>query len=171
MVAGMLVGLFVSIPVADKLRFPIGLAPDICRRHPLRLTPKPPPESSVLTTALSTAPMRVLLIYVLPILMTWLAMTGWTIWAMLQGVFYGLVLMLFRLRPVDRARLVRRDMARHDDQFLPRLYQLFQDDRHAMEVLEHLAFDLSADPVKARIVAAYHTLATQPHARRRSCST
>ncbi len=162
MVAGTLVGLLVSIPVADQLRIPIGLAPEY-------LPPLPPSASAeaaagiqVLTATLSVPPVRVLLIYVLPILMTWLAMTGWTLWAMLQGVFYGLILMLFRLCPVDRARMVRRDMARYDDQFLPRLYRLFQNDRHAMLVLEHLAFDLRADPVKARIVAAFHTLAMQP---------
>jgi hypothetical protein len=162
MVAGTLVGLLVSIPIADQLRIPIGLAPEYLPPTPPSASAEAAARIQFLTTALSAPPMRVLLIYVLPILMTWLAMMGWTIWAMLQGVFYGLILMLFRLRPVDRARMVRRDMARHDDQFLPRLYQLFQNDRHAMLVLEHLAFDLRADPVKARIVAAYHTLAMQP---------
>ncbi len=155
-VAGMTLGLIVSLPMADSLRFSIGLLPQLASGAQLS------GPVQVMLDAFASAPGRVLLMYVLPLPVIALITAGLAVWGALQGVFYGRVLMLFKLRPVDRASLLVRDMRQHPDRFLPYLYRTFQADQCAVQVLEHLAFDLKADPLQARVVAAYHTLAAQP---------
>ncbi len=156
LVAGATLGLIVSLPFADSLRFLIGLLPQFAA------SAQRPDLLRTMLAAFTSTPGRVLLIYILPLPVVALLAAVLAAWGALQGIFYGVVLSLFRLRPVDRASLLWRDMASHPDQFLPYLYRTFQADKRAVETLEHLAFDLQADPVQARVVAAYHTLAARP---------
>jgi len=161
-VAGAAAGVMLSLPLADNLRFAIGLLPQFVQPSMSGPGAQWPAGVRAMLGASASTPGRVLLMYTLPLLVMTLVTAGLALWGMLQGVFYGLVLMLFKLRPVDRASLVRRDMEQRPDQFLPYLYRVFQTDRCAVEVLEHLAFDLTADALQVRVVAAYHTLSTRP---------
>lgn len=156
LIGGATLGLIVSLPIADSVRFSIGLLPQFAFGAQL------PEPAQVVLDAFTSTPGRVLLMYILPLPIITLITAGLAAWGTLQGVFYGLVLLLFKLRPVDRASLLVRDMHQHSDRFLPYLYRTFQADKWAVQVLEHLAFDLRDDPLQARVVAAYHTLAAQP---------
>ena len=155
-IAGIAAGVIISLPIADNIRFTMGLLPQFVQ------SAQKPDLVRAITGAFASTPGRVLLMYVLPLPAMLLITAGLALWGALQGVFYGLVLTLFKLRPVDRATLLRRDIEQRPDQFLPYLYRVFQSDRCAVQVLEHLAFDLKADPLQARVVAAYHTLAAHP---------
>jgi len=179
MIAGTLSGIMIVLPLLDALMFNLGVLPRLMAASPASGEPLSPAERAVGMT-LASVPARVLLMYLLPVPMTAAFMAALTLWGAVQGVFYGMILTLLKLRPVDRANTVRQDIVAHDDQFLLRLYRLFQADPQAALVLEHLAFELKADPDKARddaarddaarddaarddaarIVAAYHALAT-----------
>ncbi len=67
-------------------------------------------------------------------------------------------------RPVDRAAGILRRLRREPDTLLPLIYGLFQKDRQAVAVLEHLTEALfrSGERARSTVVAAYHTLRTRP---------
>ncbi len=157
LVAGATMGLIISLPMADGLRFSIGLLPQFAHS-----SANAPELAGAALDAFASTPGRVLLMYVLPLPIIALVMAGLAVWGALQGLAYGLVLAMFKLRPVDRANLLDRDLQAHPEQFLPYVYRTFQADKRAVETLAHLAFDLKTDPARARVVAAYHTLAVQP---------
>ncbi len=160
-IAGAITGLLVAIPMVNTLHLSIVLLPqfltDTFLQHSNLL-----PEEQALVLTLASIPGRILLIYLLPLIIIGPTMLLGALWGALQGLAYGFILMQLKLRPVDRTRQVRRDIVRRGDQFLPHLYHLFQVDAQALKILEHLAFELKADPAKAQVVAAYHLLATQP---------
>lgn len=179
MIAGTTVGLITSIEFMQQVYFGIALLPQwllpLLNQPGIKIELGNAPVLMILTHILSAAPMRelmirflstaearALLIYVLPLPFITLWLVLCTVIGTLQGIFYSLLLMPFRFRPVDRARAIWRDIRQRGDQFLPRLYRVFQTDRCAMQTLEHLAFDLRRDPAKAHVVAAYHTLAMRP---------
>lgn len=160
--SGAAAGVIIALPIIDALLFNIGVLPQILLPEIAARGAQMSSLERALFNGLSSPPARVLLMYVGPLCLMIAVSSGYMVWGTLQGAFYAGILSLFRLRPVDRARAVREDLAGHDDLFLVRLYQLFQSDRQALLVLEHLAFDLKPDLSKARILAAYHTLAAQP---------
>ncbi len=157
--AGMVTGILFFIRQADQIRLAIGMLPQFVQ--PLLNAPGQKENIKNVVLFLSTPQARVVMMYCVWLPCVLMGGVLGTLGGALEGLAYGLFLMLFRLRPVDRARIVRRDLAQHSSQLLPRLYRVFQNDKNAIQVLEHLAFDLKTEPAQARIVAAYHTLASR----------
>lgn len=157
-VSGTMVGVMISLLISSYLRFGLVILPQILSQAALEVDPAG--EAFVKTLAVSET--RVLLMYLLPLPLIFLITLGYTLWGTVQGIFYTLVFALLKLRPVDRARAQRRQIREHPEQFLPRLYALFQSDSSGVQVLEHLAFDLRSEPDQARVAAAYHTLTANP---------
>jgi hypothetical protein len=76
-----------------------------------------------------------------------------------QGIFYSLVMPLFRKCPVDYAAVLRRKLRRCPDDVLPLLYTFFGHSPYGYEVLAHLATILyQSQPAVSRLAAAYHTM-------------
>ncbi len=158
-VAGAVIGLVAAFQQANEGRFLIGVLPQFV---PLLRNIPGLKDSTELWGALSSPSVRVMGMYLVWIPCVILSVPVFMFWGAVQGVFFGLIFTVFRLRPVDRARRVRYDILQRGDQFLPRLYRLFQADRQAVRVLEHLAFDLKPDMPKASMAAAYYMLAVDP---------
>lgn len=157
-VAGTMVGLLSSITLTSVVRFSLVLLPQFMAMGNVHVDV----EARVFEQFFVYPEVRVLLIYLLPLPVILVITLGYTIWGTIQGIFYTLIFALLKLRPVDRARLQQRLLRDHPEQLLPRLHALFQKDCSAVQVLEHLAFDLRSNPDQARLVAAYHTLAVTP---------
>ncbi|MBN1887090.1 MAG: ATP-binding protein [Thermoflexales bacterium] len=184
--AGTVVGVMVAVNTMHLAHFAVGALPQLL--WPMLGTPGPRvdmalpglevplkvieilvsalPMRLLVVSFLSTPHVRMALMYVLPLSVVGLYIIAWMACCTLQGLVYGLVAMVFKHRPVDRARRIAQDLRQHGDQsapdLLPGLYALFQTNGRAMQVLEHLAFDLSPDWPKARVAAAYHALAARP---------
>lgn len=158
MLAGALVGVIASIQRADELRVVLAILPQFVIESGAAAT-------AAAVSAFLPVAARIVLMYLLPPLFIGAMALGWMLIGLLQGLGYGLIMMALQLRPVDRAHGVLRDIAQTSDQFLLRLYRLFQTDDRAVQVLEHVALNMKGDPLKARVTAAYHTLATCPPTR------
>lgn len=90
---------------------------------------------------------------------------AWT----LLGFFFGLPFVIITpftwpRRPVDRAATLFNRIRRQSSTLLPQLYNLFQRDRHAEDVLLHLTKQLHHKESRpaALVTAAYHTLYSSP---------
>lgn len=116
----------------------------------------------VVADLFSSPVFRIALLYIVPLFyILGIILSGMAIGA-LEGVLSAGILSAVRLRPADRAEQVRRDISQHPDQVLLRIYRLFQQECSAPRILEHLYFDLRADPERAALVGAYHALALHP---------
>lgn len=184
--AGVVVGAMVSINTMHLAHFAVGVLPQLLwpmlgtaglsvdvalpgLEMPLKVIQvlvSALPMRLLVVSFLSTSQVRMALMYVLPLSVVCLYVLAWVACCTLQGLVYGFVAMLFKHRPVDQARWIARDLRQHGDQrspdLLPGLYALFQTNGRALQILEHLAFDLAPDSPKVRVAAAYHVLATQP---------
>lgn len=87
----------------------------------------------------------------------------------LLAFFLGLPVVFFAAlvwprHPVDRAAGLARRLRRQPEHLLPEIYALFQRDRHAVEVLQHLAHasKKAKQGDAATVAAAYHTLYQHP---------
>jgi len=162
--AGAVSGLIFGIALADQTRFTLVISNQFFYSN--LITIQLDPHSSWLVpelmSALATAPIRTLMVYLVPLPTTFAITLVGTVLGALQGLVFSLIFMAVNLRPADRAYKVRRDLEQHPELFLPRIYKLFQSSPAALPVLEHLYFGLRRDPVKARLVGAFYTVATSP---------
>jgi hypothetical protein len=161
-VTGCMVGLVLSFPLSNRIYMTIGLLPQLFWSS---FTPGTyiAPDAFQMMQFVSAPQVRVLLMFLAPLPVVALMVIGLTLWGAFQGLVYGLIITLFRFRPVDRAELLRREIILKPDNILPRIYFLFQTEKKAIPILEHLAFMLQkVDLEKAQVAAAYHTLAVYP---------
>jgi hypothetical protein len=107
------------------------------------------------------------LFYLMPMILFALVLLLVLSWLAPQAVFYGLTLPLVFRRPVDRAARIARAVQSQPFSLLPRIYGLYTHDDRTVQVLPHLAF-LLKDPASFEVVAAYHTLSTEPSGRERA---
>ncbi len=161
-VSGTVVGLIISMLLSSYLRFGLVILPQLMASENVHADVAVEVGEQIFENVIAYPEVRVLLIYLLPLPLILLVTLGYTFWGTVQGIFYTLLFALLKLRPVDRARAQQRQIREHPAQLLPRLHALFQKDSSAVQVLEHLAFDLRSNPDQARLVAAYHTLAVTP---------
>ena len=105
--------------------------------------------------------LSLLFFYLLPLAALAALLIAAMAWIAPQAAFYGLVLPELFKRPVDRAGRIARALRSEPSTLLPRIYRLFGQDHHALQVLPHLAFIVKDLPAK-QVIAAYHTLVSRP---------
>ena len=120
------------------------------------------PDDLVVLRAFVHAPdLSLPLFYLLPLGAFAVLLIAAIAWIAPQAAFYGLVLPEVFKRPVDRAGRIARALRSEPSTLLPRIYRLFGQDSHALQVLPHLAF-IVKDPPAKQVTAAYHTLVSRP---------
>ncbi|HQF62834.1 MAG TPA: hypothetical protein PLT26_10060 [Anaerolineaceae bacterium] len=162
--AGAVSGMIFGIALSDQTRFALIISNQFMYSNliSVQVDPSMPWELGEFMTVLATAPIRTLLVYLVPLPTTFGVTLAGTILGALQGLIFSLIFMAVNLRPTDRAYKVRRELEQHPEVFLPRVYKLFQNSPMALAVLEHLYFGLRREPTKARLIGAFHTIATAP---------
>jgi len=158
-IAGTTVGIVMSILIIASEQFSVALFPQTL---PLQTGSGPAAFSAADLEMLARPPVRVLIMYLLPLPTLLFITLACTLIGAVEGVVYGAILLAFQMRPVDRAYRILRETVRHPDLTLPRLYHVFQADCAAPQTLAHLYFYWGSMPDRSQMVAAYHTLATAP---------
>lgn len=79
----------------------------------------------------------------------------------IQGFLATLIIPLFRQRPVDEARLLRKQLQKEPEMVFPLFLKLFRKTDNAPEIMAHLTtLTHHRQPDVAQVAAAYHTLTT-----------
>jgi hypothetical protein len=177
MIAGVVAAVVIFLAVAQVLRFGTGLARYFALSYLQQARPMNPQGEVVLdpqTVAflrnfIHSPGLSLPLFYIVPLLLFVVVVAVVLSWLAPQAAFYGLALPLVFKRPVDRAARIVRTLRNQPASILPQIYRLFGKDAKAMKVLPHLAFQLRQQP-SARVVAAYHTLGSEPDEMERALS-
>ncbi|MBN1136502.1 MAG: AAA family ATPase [Anaerolineae bacterium] len=120
-----------------------------------------PDDLAVLRAFVHAPNLSLPLFYLLPLGALAALLVAAVIWIAPQAAFYGLVLPKVFKRPVDRAGRIAHALHSEPSILLPRIYRLFGEDAHTLQVLPHLAF-IVKDPPAKQVTAAYHTLVSRP---------
>jgi len=169
LLSGVLAAVLLFLAVGRDLNFVFGLARYWAFDYMQTAQPLNPsgeviltPEDLAFFRAFVHAPdLSLLLFYLLPLGALVAILVAAIVWIAPQAAFYGLVLPEVFKRPVDRAGRIARALRSEPSTLLPRIYRLFGQDAHALQVLPHLAF-IVKDPPAKQVVAAYHTLVSRP---------
>jgi AAA domain len=169
LLSGVVAAVLMFIAVGRDLSFVFGLARYLVFGYMQTAQPLNPSGVDVLTPddlaflgAFVHAPdMSLPLFYLLPLVALVVLLVAAVVWIAPQAAFYGLVLPEVFKRPVDRAGRIARALRSEPSTLLPRIYRLFAEDAHALQVLPHLAF-IVKDPSAKQVAAAYHTLVSRP---------
>jgi hypothetical protein len=175
LVAGVMAAVGAFLPVAQMVNFWLGTSRFLAQGFLQQARPLNPqgevllgPQVQALLQRFAHSPeLSMFLFYVLPLILFTLVLVAVLAWLAPQAVFYGLALPLAFRRPVDRAARIAHTLRGEPAAVLPQIYRLFGRDEQALKVLPHLTFQLKDRPA-ARLVAAYHTLGTNPGERSRA---
>ena len=150
------------LQLTRTIAFYTGLSPFLLAR--VSLTPPDPAWpliSAGLAANFATPAWQILMAFINPWLTIIVLSFASTLVAAALGMLYAAIIPIIVPRPVDYAARVRFRLRRDPDQILPMVYQLFDRNRHAYEVLAHLCVGLERQyPDHTRLVAAFHTLGT-----------
>jgi len=168
LLSGVVAAALLFLAVGRDLNFVFGLARYWVFDYMQTAQPLNPSGKEILTPddlaflgAFVRAPdMSLLLFYLFPLVALVALLVAAIAWIAPQAAFYGLVLPEVFKRPVDRAGRIARAMRSEPSTLLPRIYRLFGQDAHALQVLPHLAFTVKDPPAK-QVTAAYHTLVSR----------
>lgn len=169
LLSGVVAALFLFLAAERDLNFVLGLAPYWMSDYMQAAQPLNPsgevvitPDELVFLQTLVHEPVLSLpFFYLLPLGALVALLVAAFAWIAPQAAFYGLVLPEVFKRPVDRAGRIARALRSEPSTLLPRIYRLFGQDAHALQVLPHLAF-IVKDPPAKQVTAAYHTLVSRP---------
>jgi hypothetical protein len=155
-VAAAMMGLVVAVCSYQIVRVYVGLSHYFWFGEVLQLTPA---EALSGLSVVEMPYVPLILNYLAPPVIVGLCVAVAAAWVVPQAAIYTTVLAQFLRRPADRAAAIQRRLASDPEALFPHLYHLFDQDREAVQVLTHLAFQLArSDPRKALLVSAYHTL-------------
>jgi len=169
LLSGVVAAVLLFLAVGRDLNFVFGLARYWAFDYMQTAQPLNPsgevvltPDDLVMFRAFVHAPdLSLLLFYLAPLAALAALLVAAIAWIAPQAAFYGLVLPEVFKRPVDRAGRIARALRSEPTTLLPRIYRLFGQDVHALQVLPHLAF-IVKDPPAKQVAAAYHTLVSRP---------
>lgn len=139
--------------------FYLGVSPYLLTRL-LATDPAFPREAAGLIDSLAQPQIQILVAFVSPWIIIPAAGLVVSLVGFALGLLYAALVPSLAPRPIDHAARLRRKLLHDPNQILPALYQLFNRNRQAYDVLPHLCIGLRHDPDLARLVAAYHTLGT-----------
>ncbi len=149
------------LQASRTVAFYTGVGPFLVTRS-LAIHPNPAMQAAAVATAeaLTLPQVQILLAFASP----WLAALAVGLTVSIIGFAFGMIyatlVPLIVPRPIDFAWRLRPKLDRDPAQILPTLYQLFNRNSQAYEVLAHLCIGLHHQPDLSRLVAAYHTLGT-----------
>jgi len=156
LLSGVVAALLLFLAVGRDLNFVFGLARYWAFDYMQAAQPLNPTGQVVLTPddlaffrAFVHAPdLSLVLFYLVPLAALVALLVVAIAWIAPQAAFYGLVLPEVFKRPVDRAGRIARALRSEPSTLLPRIYRLFGQDAHALQVLPHLAFIVKDPPAR-----------------------